>query len=105
MFKKATFFGTLAGLGFLLGAISGALATEMPTELAAQNTQFRRIEQPLRNKLGVTLGGLGLIGLELWWFLLNKPKSQQVKARQGVAEVTIIVDGGYEPSRIKIKNE
>lgn len=103
MFKKATFFGTLAGLGFLLGAISGALATEMPTELAAQNTQFRRIEQPLRNKLGVTLGGLGLIGLELWWFLLSKPKSQQVKARQGVAEVTIIVDGGYEPSRIVVE--
>jgi hypothetical protein len=26
MLKKVTFFGTLAGFGFLLGAISGALA-------------------------------------------------------------------------------
>lgn len=103
MFKKATFFGTLAGLGFLLGAISGALAAEMPTEQNTQDRQFRRIEQPLENKLGVTLGGLGLIGLELWWFLLSKPKSQQVKARQGVAEVTITVDGGYEPSRIVVQ--
>jgi len=30
MLKKATFFGTLAGFGFLLGVISGALAAEMP---------------------------------------------------------------------------
>lgn len=103
MFKKATFLGTLAGLGFLLGAISGALAAEMPGEPSTPNTQFRRIEQPLKNKAAVTLGGLGLIGLELWWFLLSKPKSQQVKARQGVAEVTITVDGGYEPSRIVVQ--
>lgn len=103
MFKKATFLGTLAGLGFLLGAISGALAAEMPTEPTAQNTQFRRIEQPLGNKLGVTLGGIGLIGLELWWFLLSKPKSQKVEAREGIAEVTVTVDGGYEPSRIVVQ--
>ncbi len=37
--------------------------------------QFQPIEQPLRNKIIVTVGGLGLIGLELWWFLLSKPKS------------------------------
>lgn len=103
MFKKATFFGTLAGLGFLLGAISGALAAEMPSEPSTPNTQFRRIEQPLTNKAAVTLGGLGLIGLELWWFLLSKPKSQQVEARQGISEVAITVDGGYEPSRIVVQ--
>lgn len=103
MFKKATFLGTLAGLGFLLGAISGALAAEMPVGSTMPNTQFRRIEQPLKNKAAVTLGGLGLIGLELWWFLLSKPKSQQVEAHQGIAEVTITVDGGYEPSRIVVQ--
>ncbi len=91
MLKRATFFGTLAGLVFLFSVISGALA-EMPTEQmtqpnSTQSTQFRRIEQPLANKVAVTLGGLGLIGLELWWFLLSKPKSKKVEAREGVIEV------------------
>ena len=38
--------------------------------------QFRQIEQPLALKLGVTLAGVGLIGLELWWFLLSQPQPQ-----------------------------
>lgn len=103
MFKRTTFLGTLAGLGFLLGAISGVLAAEMPAETTTQTTQFHRIEQPLGNKVAVTLGGLGLIGLELWWFLLSKPKSQQVEACEGIAEITVTVDGGYEPSRIFVQ--
>ena len=81
MLRKTTFLGTLVGFGFLLGVISGALASEMP---AAHNmaspsasTQFRRIDQPLANKVAVTLGGLGLMGLELWWFLFSKSRSQE----------------------------
>lgn len=108
MFKKVTFFGTLAGFGFLLGAISGAIAAEMPTSHSTDSThkttQFQRIEQPLNNKIAVTLGGLGLIGLELWWFLQSKPKSQKaVAAGGGIQEVTVTVDGGYEPSRIVVQ--
>jgi plastocyanin domain-containing protein len=107
MLGKATFFGTLAGFGFLLVAVSGALAAEMPAvhNMAPQPTsmQFRRIDQPLANKITVTLGGLGLIGLELWWFLLSKSKSQQAKAQGGIQEVTVTVDGGYEPSRIVVQ--
>ena len=105
MFKKATFFGTLAGLGFLLGAISGAIATETHTEHSTiKNTQFQPIEQPLSNKILVTVGGLGLISLELWWFLLSKPKSQKaIAAGGGIQEVTVSVDGGYEPSRIVVQ--
>lgn len=108
MFKKVTFFGTLAGFGFLLGAISGAIAAEMPashsTDSTHKTTQFQRIEQPLSNKIAVTLGGLGLIGLELWWFLLSKPKSQKaVAADGGIQEVAVTVDGGYEPSRIVVQ--
>jgi plastocyanin domain-containing protein len=103
MLKRATFFGTLAGLGFLLGAISGALAAEMPAEHTNQNTQFRRIEQPLGNRAAVTLGGLTLIGVELWWFLLSKPKSQKVEAHEGIQEVTVTVDGGYDPTRITVQ--
>ena len=108
MFKKVTFFGTLAGVGFLLGIISGAIAAEMPeshsTDSTHKTTQFQRIEQPLSNKIAVTLGGLGLIGLELWWFLLSKPKSQNaVTAGGGIQDVTVTVDGGYEPSRIVVQ--
>ena len=109
MLKKVTFFGTLAGLGFLLGAISGALATEMPAShnmepQSTESTQWSRVEQPLSNKVAVTLGGLGLIGLELWWFLGSKPKSQKVEAREGIQEVTVTVDGGYSPSRILVRS-
>lgn len=103
MLKRATFFGTLAGWGFFLSTITGVPATEMPAEHTTQSTQFRRIEQPLGNKIAVTLGGCGLIGLEVWWFLLSKPKSQKVAASEGIQEVTITVDGGYDPSRIVVQ--
>src|SRR4028118_437332 len=108
MFKQATFFGTLAGLGFLLGAISGAIATEMPAQhttesQSTESIKFRRIEQPLANTVAVTLGGISLIGLELWWFLLSKPKSQKVEAREGIQDVTVTVDGGYDPSHIVVQ--
>nr|WP_275994412.1 cupredoxin domain-containing protein [Argonema antarcticum] len=68
-----------------------------------QTGQFRHIEQPLSNKVLVTLGGLGLIGLELWWFLLSKPKSKKATASGGIQEVTVTVDGGYEPSHIVVQ--
>jgi plastocyanin domain-containing protein len=35
--------------------------------------------------------------------LLAKPKSRQVTARKGVQEITITVDGGYEPSQIAVR--
>jgi plastocyanin domain-containing protein len=41
---------------------------------ATVENQFRRIEQPLSLKIGVTIGGLALISLELWWFLFSKTK-------------------------------
>jgi plastocyanin domain-containing protein len=101
MLQKVTFFGTLAGFGFLLGAISGVMATEMETQQTA--TRFQPIAQPLENRIGVTLGGLGLIGAELWWFVLSKPKSRKVRTQGGIQEVTITVDGGYEPSQIVVQ--
>jgi plastocyanin domain-containing protein len=81
MIKKVTFWGTLVGFGFLLGALSGAVAEtpehsmglmQKPSEKVRQ---FQRIEQPLGNKVAVTVGGLGLIGLELWWFLFSQKTS------------------------------
>ena len=43
-----------------------------------------------------------MIGLELWWFLLSKPKSQKAKTNHGIQEIDITVDGGYEPSQVVV---
>jgi plastocyanin domain-containing protein len=55
-------------------------------------------------KIGITLGGTGLVGLELWWFLLSRTKAQQAQITQGVQEIEIIVDGGYNPNQIVVRS-
>jgi len=100
MIGKRTVWSSFIGLGLLMGIASGVTAAEMPS---TQTNQFRRIEQPFGLKLGVTLGGLALIGAEVWWFLLKKPKVQQVELQQGIQELTITVDGGYEPNYIMVQ--
>lgn len=57
-----------------LGLFSLSLGMVAPIPSLAQKSQFQPVEQPLGLKVGVTLGGLALIGVELWWFLLSKPK-------------------------------
>jgi plastocyanin domain-containing protein len=81
MMDRTAWMGGIASLSLLLG-LSGALAPRPPAELQspAHNqthpaSQFHQLEQPLWLKASVTLGGLGLIGLELWWFLLSKPEA------------------------------
>lgn len=86
MLRKATFFGTLIGIGFLFGAISGAISAEMPNDYNMQTApskiaQFKSINQPLANKVLVTVGGIGLIGAELWWFLMGKTRSVYASPR------------------------
>ncbi|NJM90322.1 MAG: cupredoxin domain-containing protein [Hydrococcus sp. RU_2_2] len=107
---KTALASTIASLGLVLGIASGEAVAQMPYNMdemqPSQNTpteQFQRISQPLVNKIAVTLGGLGLIGLELWWFLGSKPKSRQATALGDIQEVTVTVDGGYEPSQIVVK--
>jgi len=51
----------------------------------------------------IALGGLFLIGAQLWWFLGSKPKSQKAEISEGVQEVMITVDGGYVPSLVTVK--
>lgn len=77
MLSKKMIWGSIISLGLLLSFASGVTAAEMPAHTAGQTHQFRHIEQPLSLKLAVTIGGLGLIGLELWWFLLSGVRSQQ----------------------------
>lgn len=64
------FWGSIISLGLLLGMM-GVQAAEIQ---ATSGHQFRGIEQPLSLKIAVTVGGLALIGLELWWFLFSKTK-------------------------------
>ncbi|MEG4849703.1 cupredoxin domain-containing protein [Microcoleus sp. B5-D4] len=108
MIGRTRIIGTIASLGVVVGMLSGEGIAQNthethPTQ-TQQKSQFQRIEQPLSNKILVTLAGIGLISLELWWFLLSKPKSQKaVTASGGIQEVTITVDGGYEPSRLVVQ--
>ncbi|MBW4685697.1 MAG: cupredoxin domain-containing protein [Komarekiella atlantica HA4396-MV6] len=104
MFNKSKILGSIAGLGLLFGTASSVATAQMPTHSSEQTSQFRRIEQPLPLKVGVTLGGLGLIGLELWWFLFSKNKATKANSEQGIQELIINVDGGYEPSRVIVKS-
>jgi len=103
MLHKRRIIGGLASVGLLLGTTSGIGAAEMSGSHSAPQGQFERIEQPLGVKLGVAAGGAFLIGLELWWFLLSKPKAKQSTLDQGVQKLTIQVDGGYEPSQVVVK--
>lgn len=99
MFNKKSIVGAFVSLGFLLSVGSGVATAQMPE----QTNRFRRIEQPIGLKAVVTLGGLGLIGAELWWFVFSKTRSQKAEAHQGIQELTIDVDGGYAPDRIVVK--
>ncbi|WP_319420926.1 cupredoxin domain-containing protein [Pleurocapsa sp. FMAR1] len=106
MLNKSKIVGSLAGLGFLLALTPNIVLAQkevkMPASAGEQTSQFQKIEQPLSLKLAVALGGLGLIGAELWWFMYSKTKSQKAKAKQGIQEVDILVDGGYTPDRIEV---
>ncbi|MEM7595026.1 MAG: hypothetical protein AAF383_26595 [Cyanobacteria bacterium P01_A01_bin.83] len=77
MFDKNKMIGSLAGLGFFLALIPNITLAEMPASTEKHTSQFQRIEQPIGLKLAVALGGLGLIGAELWWFMFSKTKSQK----------------------------
>ncbi|MGG6264606.1 hypothetical protein ACQ4M3_26830 [Leptolyngbya sp. AN03gr2] len=62
----------ITSLGLLFSASTAIAQSSHETK---QTEPFQRIEQPFANKAIVTIGGLGLIGLELWWFLHSKSKS------------------------------
>ncbi len=84
MLSKSQTLRYFMGLGLLLSITSSVPAIAATSaEMSTQNTQFRQIEQPLVLKLGVTLGGAALMGLELWWFVASKNKALQTTANQG----------------------
>lgn len=94
---------TLASLSLAIGFASNTPAQMPHGDMAEPAGQFQRIEQPLWSKVAVTGAGLSLMGLELWWFLLSKPRSRRASATNGVQEITVTVDGGYDPSEIVVR--
>jgi plastocyanin domain-containing protein len=64
---------------------------------------WRTIPQPLAVKVLVALGGLGLIALELWWFLGRHGETAMATADSGVQTVRITVQGGYVPARVQLR--
>jgi plastocyanin domain-containing protein len=73
------------------------------TDLSAAEPLWRTIEQPLALKLVVVAGGLALIAAELWWFLGHHGHAvAATEGDRGLQEISITVDGGYAPSRIRV---
>ena len=83
IFNRNKIYGSLAGLGFFLAltpnTVLAQMEVEMPVSAGEQTSQFQKIEQPLSLKLAVAVGGLGLIGAELWWFMFSHANSQHLK--------------------------
>jgi plastocyanin domain-containing protein len=90
MVNRFAIFSHIATVSLLLGVtLGGAAAQENHqgmTHATGEQTHFQRVNQPLWVKAAVTAGGVGLIGLEWWWFLLSKPKSRQATSRIWVDE-------------------
>lgn len=98
--KKSPVFNFLISLGLIFAITQIVYAAEKEPE---STSQFRRIEQPLGRKIAVTLGGLALIGAELWWFLGKKATVKQAEIKRGIQELTVIVDGGYQPDYLVVQ--
>ncbi|MEM1292844.1 MAG: hypothetical protein AAGH67_15370 [Cyanobacteria bacterium P01_H01_bin.162] len=75
MRHRSTLFSSLISLCLLLGLATGTPA--MSPHNSPPTADFQQMEQPLWLKALVTGGGLGLIGLELWWFVFSQPRANR----------------------------
>lgn len=75
------------------------------TPMDPSDPAWRTFAQPASVKALVTLGGLGLIVVELWWFLGRHRTGGTATAESdgGVQTVRITVQGGYRPSRVRVR--
>jgi plastocyanin domain-containing protein len=100
--KKYQVANILASILVSIGIASSISAEEMSKHNSSFG-KFQLIKQPIALKIAIALGGLSLMGAQLWWFLGSKPKSQQAEISDGIQEITITVDGGYSPSLVTVK--
>lgn len=103
MNKKHFLSSGFLGFGLFLAVVTTATASPEMNNPNLGNQQFRPIDQPLSLKVGITLGGLALIGAELWWFMGKKAKIQQARINQGLQELTVTVEGGYQPDYLVVQ--
>lgn len=99
--QKTRFYFSQILLSLILAT---AVQAASPESHSQSPGKFRQIQQQIPVKIAVTTVGLGLIGLELWWFMFSKPKAKQATQTQDTQELEIIVDGGYEPNRITVNS-
>lgn len=70
VFRSCLISGFLpTGLLLLSASVAQASLVDVDTD------SFRRVDQSLGVKAAVTTAGIGLIGLELWWFLWHKTQA------------------------------
>ena len=55
------------------------------------------------SEIGVLAGGVGLIGLILWYFFGEREKVAAQTGAGGVQEIKVTVKGGYSPDVIVVK--
>ena len=51
----------------------------------------------------VLAGGLALIAFTLWFFFGPRASEKAAANSSGVQEITVVVQGGYSPDRIEVK--
>lgn len=56
-------------------------------------------------ELFVVAGGVGLIGLTLWYFFGEREKVAAETTESGVQEIKVTVKGGYSPDVIVVKKD
>ncbi|MCT7954392.1 hypothetical protein [Laspinema palackyanum] len=79
MLKKSQIWLPLLAVATVLATGTTARVqamSEMPGHPRNPSQGLQKIEQPLPVKAGVMGGGVTLIGLELWWFLFSKKKTE-----------------------------
>ncbi|ADI65726.1 hypothetical protein [Trichormus azollae] len=69
MLNQKKFWMMLACLVLLTSSPASA---KISNSHSPHNQQLQHIEKPLGVKIALTTGGLGLMGIELWWFIFSK---------------------------------
>ena len=55
------------------------------------------------DKINVLIGGIGLIGFIVWYFLMRPEEKEEAKAEKGTQEIKILGGRGYTPEGIVAK--
>lgn len=88
-----------------MGGLALVLTQPVAPSLALALAARRPAAQPLGVQLLVGTIVLGLIALELWWFLGPHEEAAEARADgvDGRQTIEILVDGGYSPARVQAR--